>query len=108
MEHGLNLLGVTSPRVGLGCALSLHDLIARFEDICMGTRGRMRRLNRYLMGCDLILFVTPDPLRTDAELRLTQVALRCGLLKDQRPNAPSLNSKRFEETDTSMYASLSP
>jgi hypothetical protein len=90
MEHGLSLLGVTSPRVGLGCALSLHDLIARFEDICMGTRGRMRRLNRYLMGCDLILFVTPDPLRADAELRLTQVALRAVCWRTSDLTLPAL------------------
>lgn len=60
--------------------ISLQQLISEFESICLSTRGRIRRINRYLMGVDLILSVTPEHLRADAELRLSQIARRCGLV----------------------------
>lgn len=80
MEGSIHFIHSAQMPTGPGSDVSLEDLICEFGDICLGTRGRMRRLNRYLMGCDMILRVTPEHLRADAELRLTQIALNCGLL----------------------------
>lgn len=64
-----------------GPHVSLNALLDEFSVSCLATKGRLRRLNRYLFGVDLILSVTPAPMKPIVEQRLLDIALDCGLLE---------------------------
>ena len=59
--------------------VSLFELVDQLHLICLSTQGRIRRLNRFLMGVDLIMSVAKEGQRTAIEERLSQVAADCGL-----------------------------
>lgn len=64
-----------------GATVSLGVLIDRLSLICLGTEGRLKRLNRFLMGADLIMAATPLPLKKSVEDRLLLIAKDSGLVE---------------------------
>jgi len=72
----------------------LSDLIDQISLVCLGTQGRLRRLNRFIMGAHLVMALTPEPLRRETEAKLLDVARDCGLAEDDplavRPRIPMI------------------
>jgi hypothetical protein len=57
----------------------VSELIDQLSFICLTTRGRTRRLNRFWMGVELIMGVSRSNERAGVEMRLLDVARYCGL-----------------------------
>lgn len=61
-------------------SVRLSELIDQLHIICLSTRGRLRRLNRFWMGVDLVTALAPPARREAVQARLLEVARDCGLL----------------------------